>query len=235
MYRRRPASPAGQAIGAVFGIIVFIALLAQCADNESSGGSIFSGSSNGGYTEYVPMNTGGTGAYQANNLSTVPWDYRIVEGTVGDLIGGDMTILPDNELMANDKNYATGDKVWLLQHMSATLTEDAQGRAQTVLSIWRPIKSYAVKSDAEADLNRLKVKLKTKADLIGVYKTKLGDKTRDFAVVELPSGQRVKQPIDDERYAKLKSAKQADIFLEEVHDYENYDSAYSKFRGWASS
>ncbi|MDG0791419.1 signal peptide protein [Cohnella ginsengisoli] len=188
-----------------------------------------------GYTEYTPSGSGTSVTADGRTISTVPWDYRVVAGTVGDLIGGDMTIEPDNQQMANDKNYATGDQVWVLQHMSATLTEDAQGRAQTVLSTWRPIKSYKAESDAEADLNRLKVKLKTKADLVGVYKTTLGDKTREFAVVELPSGQKVKQPIDEERYAQFKTAKQTDIFLEEVHDYAAYDLVYSKFRGWASS
>ncbi|WP_090117996.1 hypothetical protein [Cohnella sp. OV330] len=239
MYSRRPSTPAGQVIAVVIGVFLFITIVAQCADNGSTGSSVFnvnSGTSYSyGYTEYSPSGSGTSVTSSGTTISTVPWDYRVIEGTVGDLIGGDMTIEPDNQLMANDKNYATGDKVWVLQHMSATLTEDAQGRAQTVLSTWRPIKSYKIQSDAEADLNRLKVKLKTKADLIGVYKTTLGDKTREFAVVELPSGQQVKQPIDDERYAQFKTAKEADIFLEEVHDYAAYDLVYSKFRGWASS
>ncbi|CAI6087279.1 hypothetical protein [Cohnella sp. JJ-181] len=239
MYSRRPATPVWQAIAVVIGVILFIAMVSQCANNRTRG-SVFSMDGAGttvsnGTTNYTPSGSGTSVSADGTTISTVPWDYRIVEGTVGDLIGGDMTIEPDNQLMANDKNYATGDKVWVLQHMSATLTEDAQGRAKTVLSLWRPIKSYEVRSDAEADLNRLKVRLKTKADLVGVYKTTLGDKSREFAVVELPSGQRVKQPIDDERYAQLKTVKETDIFLEEVHDYAAYDLVYSKFRGWASS
>lgn len=164
----------------------------------------------------------------------MPWDYRVVEGTVGDLIGGDMTILPDNQLMANDDQYATGDKIWTLQHMSANMNENSQKKARITLSTWMPIKSYRNKETAETDLNRLKVSLKTKVDLVGVYETKLNGKTRQFAVLELPSGQQIKQPIDAKRYASLKPAKQAEIIMEEIHDYSNFDLAYSKFRGWAS-
>ena len=46
-----------------------------------------------------------TGSEEVSSTSArVPWDYRIIEGTVGDLIGGDMTVLPDNESPPNDNN-----------------------------------------------------------------------------------------------------------------------------------
>lgn len=220
MYRRRSTTSAGQVMGIIFALIVLFIVLAQCGQDSSS---------NGGSASYVEYES------DADDPGAVPWDYRIVDGTVGDLIDGDMTILPDQLLMANDKNYATGDKVSVLEYMSATLNEDGEGRAGVALSAWRPIKSYKLRSDADADLDRLKVTLETKVELIGVYKTTLGDEAREFAVVSLPSGQRVKQPIDDDRYAQLKTAAEANILLEEVHDYRNYDLVYSKFRGWAAS
>lgn len=70
--------------------------------------------------------------------------------------------------------------------------------------------------------------------MVGVYKTEYKGKTRNFAVLELPTGNRIKQPIDDERYTALKQAKTASVVLEEVHDFADYDLAYAKFRGWAN-
>src|SRR4051812_32959125 len=58
----------------------------------------------------------------AADSARVPWDYKIIKGTVGDLIGGDMTVLPDNQLLPNDGNYATGQSVWTLQYMYAEMT-----------------------------------------------------------------------------------------------------------------
>ena len=167
-------------------------------------------------------------------VNTVPWDYRIQEGSVGDLIGSDMTVLPDNELLANDNNYATGQQIWTLQAMSATLTTDDQGRNDVQLSGWTTLKSYPDEASANTDLENLKVSLTTDVDVVGVYKTALNGETRNFAVLELPSGNRMKQPIDEARYGKLKDAKDVAVVLEEVHDFADYDLAYAKFRGWAN-
>ncbi|WP_037286650.1 hypothetical protein [Saccharibacillus sacchari] len=167
-------------------------------------------------------------------VNTVPWDYRIQEGSVGDLIGSDMTVLPDNELLANDNNYATGQQIWTLQAMSATLTTDDQGRNDVQLSGWTTLKSYPDEASANTDLENLKVSLTTDVDVVGVYKTALNGETRNFAVLELPSGNRMKQPIDEARYGKLKDAKEVAVVLEEVHDFADYDLAYAKFRGWAN-
>jgi hypothetical protein len=166
--------------------------------------------------------------------SRVPWDYRIVEGTVGDLIGADMTILPDNQLLPNDDNYATGDKVWSLQYMDAELTTDAQQRNRVRLSSWSSLKSYKNEDAAKKDLEALKVSVTTEVNLVGVYKTEYDGQTRNFAVVELPTGNRIKQPIDEERYAAMEKLKTVNVHLEEVHHYEDYDSAFAKFRGWAN-
>ncbi|GIP52382.1 MULTISPECIES: hypothetical protein [Paenibacillus] len=169
------------------------------------------------------------------SLSTVrvPWDYRIQEGTVGDLIGSDMTVLPDNELLPNDGNYATGDKVWVLQFMDAELTTDENQKNEVRLSAWNTIKSYPDKTAADKDIAELKVSVTTDVDLVGVYKTEYQKKTRNFAVLELPTGNRIKQPIDDARYKDLEKKKTASVVLEEVHDFADYDSAFAKFRGWA--
>jgi len=166
-------------------------------------------------------------------VSKVPWDYRVVESTVGDLIGSDMTVLPDNELLPNDGNYATGDKIWTLQFMDAELVTGADQRNEIRLSSWMTIKSYGDQKTAADDLTNLKVSVTTDVDLVGVYKTKYQDKTRNFAVIELPSGNRIKQPIDDKRYTELEKQKTVSVVLEEVHDFADYDSAYAKFRGWA--
>ncbi|MNN53148.1 hypothetical protein D3C81_1678850 [compost metagenome] len=153
---------------------------------------------------------------------------------MGDLIGSDMTVLPDNELLPNDGNYATGDKIWTLQFMDAELTTDADQKNEVRLSSWTTIKSYGTQETAAEDLKNLKVSITTDVDLVGVYKTKYQEKTRNFAVLELPSGNRIKQPIDDKRYTALEKAKTASVVLEEVHDFADYDSAYAKFRGWAN-
>ncbi|WP_429368311.1 signal peptide protein [Paenibacillus sp. DS2015] len=175
-----------------------------------------------------------TDSTEESTVSRVPWDYRVVESTVGDLIGSDMTVLPDNELLPNDGNYATGDLIWTLQFMDAELVTDADQRNEINLSTWNTIKSYGEQKTAIEDLTNLKVSITTDVDLVGVYKTKLNDKTRNFAVIELPSGNRIKQPIDDKRYNALEKEKTVSVVLEEVHDFADYDSAYAKFRGWAN-
>ncbi|MDO3409955.1 signal peptide protein [Saccharibacillus sp. CPCC 101409] len=175
-----------------------------------------------------------TNADDGPGTNTVPWDYRIQAGEVGDLVGSDMTLLPDNELLPNDANYATGQKVWTLQSMSAALTTDDQGRNDVQLSGWTTLKSYPDEAAAQADLENLKVSVTTDVDVVGVYRTAYNGETRSFAVVELPSGNRIKQPVDDARYGKLKDAKTASVVLEEVHDFADYDLAYAKFRGWAN-
>ncbi|WP_058304072.1 hypothetical protein [Gorillibacterium timonense] len=168
------------------------------------------------------------------DVESIPWDYRIVENTVGDLVGSDMTVLPDNELLPNDDNYATGDKIWTMQYMDAQMSVNEEQRTDIKLSAWNTIKSYKEKAKAEEDLANLKVTVKTDVGVVGVYKTKYKDKTRNFAVLELPSGNQVKQPIDDDRYKKLEKAKTAEVVLEQVHDFTDYDAAYAKFRGWAN-
>ena len=192
-------------------------LLLALALGACSGGSVLSTNSDDG-----------------PGVNTVPWDYRIQEGSVGDLIGSDMTVLPDNELLANDNNYATGQQIWTLQSMSATLTTDDQGRNDVQLSGWTTLKSYPDEASAKTDLENLKVSITTDVDVVGVYKTALNGETRNFAVLELPSGNRMKQPVDDARYGKLKDAKEVAVVLEEVHDFADYDLAYAKFRGWAN-
>ncbi|WP_373426085.1 signal peptide protein [Paenibacillus radicibacter] len=178
-------------------------------------------------------NTTSAGAESSTGNETLPWDYKIVEGTVGDLIGADMTILPDNEMLTNDNNYATGDKLWIVQFMSAEMTTRDDKRNDIKLSKWQSIKTYKSKAEAETDLKELKVNLTTDVDLVGVYKTEMDGKFRQFAVVKMPSGHVVKQPIDDARYGKLKDKKQVKVVLEEVHDFANYDLSMAKFRGWA--
>ncbi|SEN71941.1 hypothetical protein SAMN04487895_102330 [Paenibacillus sophorae] len=197
-------------------LIAMVLALAGCSSNPDS---VFSTDS---------------GAASTSDVARVPWDYRVVEGTVGDLIGSDMTILPNNEMLPNDGNYATGDKVYTLQYMDAEITTDADQKNQVRLSSWSTIKSYKDLKSATADLKNLKVSVTTDVDLIGVYKTKYKDKTRNFAVVELPSGNRIKQPIDDKRYTAMAKKKTVSVVLEEVHDFADYDLAYAKFRGWAN-
>jgi hypothetical protein len=175
--------------------------------------------------------TGNNGS-SSSSKNVVPWDYRIEEKTVGDLINGDMTLLPDNQLLANDDNYATGDKVWTISYMNAEMKTDSGGRTNVVLSAWTPIKSFKNKAAADTDLASLKELVETEVDLVGVYKTEDNGKFRDFAVITLPSGNDMKQPISEERYTKFKDKKKVKVTLETVHNYENYDDTMAKFRGW---
>lgn len=225
-------SPAGRIVPfIIFGaaVVFLFAFAANSCSNRlgPSGGSTVSWSSSGGR------------APETNNKpqdasASVPWDYRLVEATVGDLVGGDMTLLPGEQLLPNDDNYGTGDKIWALEYMEAFMRTTEQNRTNVTLTAWKPIKSYRTKQAAEEDLAKLKLRLKTEIDLVGVYKTAYQGKTREFAVLELPSGQTVKQPIDEKRYAQLKTQKKVNVILEEVHDYNDYDTVYAKFRGWAS-
>ncbi|WP_442601289.1 signal peptide protein [Paenibacillus sp. KN14-4R] len=178
----------------------------------------------------VPVSTEVESPTGQENL---PWDYRVVEGKVGDLIGDDMTILPDNDMLTNDDNYATGDQVWIVQFMSAEMTTRDDLRNDIHLSKWESIKSYRTKEAADTDIRDLKVNITTDVDLVGVYKTELDGKFRQFAIVKLPSGHVIKQPIDEARYTNFKDKKQVKVTLEEVHDFAKYDLAMAKFRGWA--
>ncbi|MEW9698272.1 signal peptide protein [Paenibacillus sp. SI8] len=163
----------------------------------------------------------------------VPWDYQVQEAKVGDLLDGDMVLLPNNERISNDQNFATGDSVWVLRYMSAAMKADSQGKNDVTLSQWKPIKTFKTKEDADKDLLDLKPEIKTEVNLIGVYKTELDGKFRYFAIADLPTGQKIKQPISEERYKSYKDKKQVQVILEEVHDYTNYDQTMAKFRGWA--
>jgi hypothetical protein len=228
--RRNPQSGGGTAriLPIVLGGILFVVII----------GAIFNSCSNQSSSITWPASSSGSSSAPdsstAASANSVPWDYRLVEGTVGDLIGSDMTILPDNELLPNDDNYATGDKAWTMQYMSANMTANPDGRNTVTLSEWKAIKSFKTKEAAEKDINELKLSLKTEIDLVGVYKTEFQGKTRQFAVLTLPSGQQIKQPVDEQRYEQLKPLKKVNVILEEVHNYADYDMAYAKFRGWAS-
>nr|WP_168119941.1 hypothetical protein [Paenibacillus sp. HB172176] len=197
--------------------LIFMLALTGCANDEAS---IFDST--------------GSSSETAGSEAKVPWDYKIVEGTVGDLVGSDMTILPDNQLLPNDNNYGTGDKVWLLQFMDADLITDKDNNNQVQLSAWRTIKSFKDEAAAKEDMDKLKISVTTELDLVGVYKTEYNGQTRDFAVVELPSGNRIKQPIDDARYDLFEKKITVEAVIEEVHDFADYDLAYAKFRGWAN-
>lgn len=211
-------------IYAILGSAALLVMLSACSSNQSDYVFSTTTSSSSDYT---------TTSASSDNTAQVPWDYRVLEGQVGDLIGSDMTLLPDNVLLPNDNNYATGDKVWVLQFMDAELTTDAAKRNQIKLSSWTTLKSYTDNKSAEADLTHLKEFVQSEVDLVGVYKTENQGKTRQFAVVTLPSGNAIKQPISEERYAKLKQQTKVKVNLELVHDFENYDTVYSKFRGWS--
>ncbi|MBB6730727.1 hypothetical protein [Cohnella zeiphila] len=200
--------------GVLLTLLLLAALLGSCSTDQPS---VFSTTNNS-------ATVAGT--------ERIPWDYRMVEGTVGDLVGSDMTVLPDNALLPNDDNYATGDKIWTLQYMTADMGSNESGNSEIQLSSWTTIKSYKDEAKAKADLSNLKVSLQTSVPLVGVYKTEYQGKTRNFAVLTLPSGNQIKQPIDDERYKKLKDVQKVMIKVEEVHDYSDYDMAYAKFRGW---
>ncbi|WP_052486990.1 hypothetical protein [Gordoniibacillus kamchatkensis] len=188
-----------------------------------------------------PGGSSGTKSVQASQTAkqgeaskVVPWDYKVEQKKVGDLINGDMSLQPDNELVPNDDNYATGDSVWVLSVMNAVMTTQADGKNDVTLTAWKPIKTFRQQDAAGADLGKLKETVQTDVELVGVYKTELDGKYREFAVITLPSGQNVKQPIDEARYNDFKTKKQVKASLEIVHDFNDYDKAYPKFRGWAS-
>ncbi|TXK75857.1 hypothetical protein [Paenibacillus sp. N3.4] len=141
--------------------------------------------------------------------------------------------MPNNERISNDQNFATGDKIWVLNYMQASTKTDSEGKNNVTLSKWQPIKTFKTQEEAAKDLSELKVELKTSVKLVGVYKTELNGDYRYFAVADLPTGQKVKQPIAEERYASFKNKKEVQVVLEEVHDYSNYDQSMAKFRGWA--
>ncbi|MCK9859885.1 hypothetical protein [Paenibacillus sp. ATY16] len=205
--------------------LLFCFILSSCTNNPDYVYSTSNYSSS--------QDTAVASATQVNPVRNVPWDYRVVQEEVGDLVGSDMTIIPDNTLLPNDGNYATGDKVWILQYMDAMLTTDNDRRSQIKLSSWSTLKSFKDEKSALADLGNLKESIQTEVNLIGVYKTEKTGKTREFAVITLPSGNVVKQPISDEKYASLKSKSKVKVTIEQVHLYDDYDQVYSKFRGWA--
>lgn len=210
--------------------LLFCFILSSCTDNPDY---VFSTGSNSGSWTTSQDTAVATAAPTIHPVRNVPWDYRVVEGEVGDLIGSDMTIIPDNTLLPNDNNYATGDKAWILQYMDAQLTTDDDRRSQIKLSSWETLKSFKDEKSALADLASLKESIQTEVDLIGVYKTENAGKTREFAVFTMPSGNVVKQPISDDRYASLKTKSKVKVNIEQVHLYNDYDQVYSKFRGWA--
>ncbi|MBH5319978.1 signal peptide protein [Paenibacillus sp. GSMTC-2017] len=206
-----------------------------CSSNTDS--VFYTSTSNSGYSTTTTSTSSGTSTslttQSEENIARVPWDYKIVEGSVGDLINSDMTVLPDYQLLPNDDNYATGEQIWLLQFMDAEMVTDDKQRNEIRLSAWRTIKSYKTKEKAEEDMSNLKIAVTTEVDMIGVYKTEFKGETRNFAVVELPSGHRIKQPIDDKRFTDFEKKKKVNVQLEEIHDFADYDLAYAKFRGWA--
>jgi len=217
-------------VGIVVIGIIGIIILFMIGNSFGSKPDVFSSSESSGFS------SGGNGAVSAVDepkQETVPWDYKIVQSKVGDLIGGDMTIGENNDLLPNDDNYATGDAIWVLQYMNADFTIKDDNKNDIHLSSWDSIKTYRTKEAAEADMNNLKINLTADVDLVGVYKTEYEGKFRSYAVLTLPSGHTIKQPIDDSRYANYKDKKQVKVMLEEVHDFADYDLAMAKFRGWA--
>jgi len=206
------------------GIIVFAIMVGITNSLTKSKPTVLQRSSSTGTAQNVSS---------AGARTSVPWDYKVEEAKVGDLIGGDMTILPNNQLLPNDGNYGTGDKVWVLSYMTAEMAARPDGRNDVTLSAWKPIKSFRTQEAAKQDLASLKVEVKTDVDLIGVYKTEYQGAFRQFAMLTLPSGHTIKQPIQEDRYKSFKSKKQVKVVLEEVHDFSDYDQAMAKFRGWA--
>lgn len=179
------------------------------------------------------LQTTASNAGTSSGHPVVPWDYQVSEAKAGDLIGDEMVILPSNQLITNDQNYATGDQIYVLNFMSAEMSTDAAGGNQVNLSAWKPIKTFKTKEDAAKDMAELKNELKTELDLVGVYKTELQGKFRYFAVVNMPTGQAVKQPIPEVRYNSFKNKKKVQAVVEEVHDFSDFDLTMAKFRGWA--
>ncbi|MFC4778742.1 signal peptide protein [Paenibacillus sp. GCM10023252] len=221
-------------VGGVFFIIVAGFMLNACQAQSSSWDTSAVSWQEPSATYTVTDSSSDIMKSDGSIVATLPWDYRVVEGTVGDLIGSDMTILPDNEMLPNDSNYGTGDKVWTLQFMEATMRTSDDKQNEVTLAAWNPIKSFKSKEAAEKDMAQLKLRLTSEVELVGVYKTERSGETRQFAVLSLPSGHQIKQPIDEKRYQTLKPLSKVNVVLEEVHDYSNYDMAYAKFRGWAS-
>ncbi|MDR6552971.1 signal peptide protein [Paenibacillus qinlingensis] len=209
------------------GIIVIIWIISTAFDKKPS---VFSQSTS---VNQVSNSSNGTNNTNNTNNGEVPWDYQVQQVKVGDLIDGDMVLLPNNERISNDQNFATGDTIWVLSFMQASMKADSQGKNEVTLSQWKPLKSFKTKEEADKDLAELKVEIKTDVSLVGVYKTELDSKFRYFAVVELPTGQKVKQPIPEDRYTTFKDKKEVSVVLEEVHDYTNFDQSMAKFRGWA--
>lgn len=208
--------------------IIIIAVLVSIGNSRKSKPSVLNTSNT---QTGAPVS--GTSAVPLASHNTVPWDYKLEEAKVGDLIGGDMTILPENQLLPNDDNYATGDQVWILSYMYAEMDTKEGGRNDVSLSAWKPIKSFRTKEAAQKDIDNLKLQVTSDVDLVGVYKTEFEGKYRQFAILTLPSGHTIKQPVTEDRYNALKNKKQVKVQLEEVHDYSNYDLAMAKFRGWA--
>lgn len=80
MFKDREGHAAGRrARGTLLTTVLLLAVMVLSACSANSG-SVFH-----------------TGTDTSDSVSRVPWDYRVVEGKVGDLVGSDMTILPDNE------------------------------------------------------------------------------------------------------------------------------------------
>lgn len=218
----------------LIGFIVIIWMFSMAFDKKPS---VLSKTTSGNAaTTYTSNGNGGSGKVEtmSSNVSgDVPWDYQVQQVKVGDLIDGDMVLLPNNDRISNDQNFATGDTIWVLSYMQATMKADSQGKNDVTLSQWKPIKSFKTKEEADKDLAELKVEIKTDVKLVGVYKTELDSKFRYFAVAELPTGQKVKQPIPEDRYKTFKDKKEVSVVLEEVHDYTDFDQSMAKFRGWA--
>ncbi|NEW07806.1 signal peptide protein [Paenibacillus sp. SYP-B3998] len=208
------------------GLIVVIVIIAMISSAFNKKPSVMNAKS------AVSSGTGVGGSTNSGS-NEVPWDYQVKEAKVGDLLDGDMVLLPNNERISNDQNFATGDQVWVLSYMNASMKADNQGKNDVTLSQWKSIKTFKTKEEADKDIAELKTEIKTEVDLIGVYKTELNGKFRYFAVADLPTGQKVKQPIAEDRYKSFKDKKQVQVILEEVHDYSNYDLTMAKFRGWA--
>jgi hypothetical protein len=192
-----------------------------------------SGTTTSATTSVTKPSTTTTAKDDLSGSAVVPWDYKVVEAKVGDLVGEQMVLLPDNTMLDNMDNYATGDSIAVISFMTAQMTTDSTGKNDISLSAWQPIKTFKTKEEAEKDLAELKKQIKTEVDLVGVYKTENQGKFRYFAVLTMPTGQKIKQPIQEDRYNSFKSKKQVQVVLEEVHDFSDYDQTMAKFRGWA--
>jgi hypothetical protein len=217
----------------VIGCIFIIWMFSMAFDKKPSVLSKTASGNAATITSNLSGESGNAATITSNTAGEVPWDYQVQQVKVGDLIDGDMVLLPNNDRISNDQNFATGDTIWVLSYMQATMKADSQGKNEVTLSQWKPIKSFKTKEEADKDIAELKVEIKTDVNLIGVYKTELDGKFRYFAVAELPTGQKVKQPIPEDRYQAFKDKKEVGVVLEEVHDYTDFDLSMAKFRGWA--